>query len=246
MSEFRADLSDCSRGLDAGAYVLHALEGTEARDYAIHLEGCRYCRAEVHDLRAVVDTLPIAASPLPAPPAMKGRLMAVVNAEAELLRAAGPEADRARVASKPLRRWLPSFALRPAFVGALACGLLGLGVLGGILVEGSGTATPETRTVVAQAAGTAKAKLVVTDGKAQLRVTGAPSLSQGRVYQVWFDRGDGQQRPTHTLFNVRSDGRANVAIDESVKGVKQVLVTEEKSGGSLAPSSSPVISANLA
>jgi hypothetical protein len=243
MSEFRDD-SGCARGVDAGAYVLHALESAEARDYAAHVEDCVHCRSEVHELRAVVDTLPIATSQLAAPPELKGRLMAVVNAEAELLRAVGAQADRVRPAPKPRRRWLPSLALRPAFAGALAVGLLGVGVVGGILVEGN--SSPASRTVVAQAAGTAKAKLVVSNDRAKLQVTGAPSLSQGRVYQVWFDRGDGQMRPTHTLFNVRPDGRANVPIDESVKGVRKILVTEEKSGGSLAPSSSPVISATLA
>ncbi|MBA2348132.1 MAG: anti-sigma factor [Solirubrobacterales bacterium] len=246
MSRFRADFSECPRGLDAGAYVLSALASQEAADYAAHLEECGNCRSEVYDLRAVVDTLPIAAPQSAAPPALKGRLMAIVNAEAELLRAAGPEADAAPASRASRRRWLPSFSMpmRPAFVGALACGLLGVGVVGGIAVESTGG--PETRTVVAQTTGKAKAQLEVTGDKASLRVTGAPSLKEGRIYQVWFDRGDGQKRPTHTLFNVRSDGRATVAIDESVEGVAQILVTEEDSGGSLAPSSDPVISADLA
>ncbi len=245
MSQFRADFSECPRGLDAGAFVLNALSSDESVEYTAHVAGCGHCRAEVHDLQLVVDTLPIAAPQSVAPPALKGRLMAVVNAEAELLRAAGPVAGAAP-APRSRRRFLPSFSvpMRPAFAGALACGLLGLGVVGGIVVENSGG--PQTRTVLAQTPGPARAQLEVTGDKASLQVTGARSLKEGRIYQVWFDRGDGQKRPTHTLFNVRSDGRANVAIDESVKGVKQILVTEEDSGGSLAPSSKPVISADLA
>jgi hypothetical protein len=42
---------------------------------------------------------------------------------------------------------------------------------------------------------------------------------------------------------VRSDGRARVAIEESVAGVERILVTEEPTGGSLAPSGGPVITA---
>lgn len=245
MSHHDADSPACPRGLDAGAYVLNALSSEEAGEYAAHVEGCDHCRAEIHDLQLVVDTLPIAAPQSAAPPALKGRLMAVVNAEAELLRAAGPQADAAR-APRRRRRFLPSFSMpmRPAFAGALACVLLGLGVISGIAVESSGE--PETRTVVAQTIGRAQAQLEVTGEKASLKVTGAPSLKEGRIYQVWFDKGDGQKRPTHTLFNVRSDGRATVAIDGSVKDVKQILVTEEKSGGSLAPSTKPFISADLA
>ena len=245
MSQDHTDASACPHGLDAGAYVLDALSSEEAVAYAAHVEGCGPCRAEVHGLQLVVDTLPIAAPQSSAPPALKGRLMAIVNAEAELLRATGPQADVAPV-NRPRRRFLPAFTMpmRPAFAGALACALIGLGVIGGIAVESSGG--PQTRTVVAQSTGKTQAKLEITDGKAKLRVTGAPSLEEGRIYQVWFDRGDGQKRPTHTLFTVRPDGRANPTIDEPVAGVKQILVTEEKSGGSLAPSSPPVISADLA
>lgn len=247
MSQFPANHSECPRGIDAGAYVLGALTADEAGDFGEHLAGCTHCHSEVQELRLVVDTLPIAATQIAAPPALKGRLMAVVNAEAELLRAAGPEADRVVDAPKRRRRWLPSFAnpLRPAFVWAIACALLAVGVIGGIALDSSGG--PDTRTVNAQTTGGAKAKIVLTGGKkAELQVTGARSLKAGRVYQVWFVRGDRQKRPTRTSFNVPPDGRTNVAIDGSVKGVKRVLVTEEPGPGSLAPSSPPIISADLA
>jgi hypothetical protein len=62
---------------------------------------------------------------------------------------------------------------------------------------------------------------------------------------VWFVKADGKPQPTHTLFNVRDDGRANVQIDESVDGVKQIMVSAEPSGGSTAPTTKPVITAQL-
>jgi hypothetical protein len=42
---------------------------------------------------------------------------------------------------------------------------------------------------------------------------------------------------------VRSDGRARVDIDEPVTGVRQIMVTAEPDGGSVQPTSKPVISA---
>lgn len=248
MSHFHARMSDCPRGIDAGAYVLEALTSEEGRAYAAHLPECDHCRLEVEDLRLVVDTLPIAAPQASPPAALKSRIMAVVNAESELLHAAGSEADRAPAAAAKARRrrWLPAFSpsLRPAFAGALACVLLAMGVVGGIAVQGK-DAGPQTRTLAAWAKGPAQAQLKVTGDNASLEVTDMPSLSAGRVYQVWFDRGDGQLRPTHTLFNVRSDGRAKVAIEEPVRGVKKILVTAEPSGGALAPSpGGPVITAS--
>lgn len=251
MSQFRSDLSDCSHGIDAGAYVLRALSPDECRSYVEHLAHCGHCRAEVQQLSLIVDTLPIAAPQTTPPAALKRRIMSVVEAESELLLAAGPDADRvARAKAKaPRRRWLPGpFAspIRPAFAGALACALLGLGVVGGLLVQGA--AGPETQTLRAWAKGPADARLIQTGDRASLELTDMPSLSKGQVYQVWFDRGDGQLKPTHTLFNVRSDdGHARVAIEESVAGVERILVTAEKSGGSLAPSpAGPVITASPA
>lgn len=101
MSESRAVPSGCHRGIDAGAYVLRALSDEESRFYVTHLAECDHCRAEVDDLRLVVDTLPIAAPQTPPPAALRRRIMAVVDAESELLLAAGPAADRL---SAPRRR----------------------------------------------------------------------------------------------------------------------------------------------
>jgi len=247
MSQFRAEFSPCPRGIDAGAYVLNALDPDERRSFTEHIETCGHCHHEIDDLRLVVDTLPIAVAQATPPVALKSRIMAVVNAESELLRAAGPAADRGRVAKAPRRLRLPAiFAnpLRPAFAGLLACALLSLGVVGGLVLQGTGE--PNTRTLAAWAKGPAEARLTVTGENASLQLTGMKSPPRGQVYQVWLDRGDGQLHPTHTLFNVRSDGRAKVAIDESVAGVERILVTAEPSGGSLAPSSDPVITATPA
>jgi hypothetical protein len=62
---------------------------------------------------------------------------------------------------------------------------------------------------------------------------------------VWLVKGKGRPRPTHTLFTVRSDGRARVEIMESLKGADQVLVTAEPSGGSSQPTSAPIVGARL-
>lgn len=245
---------DCPLGIDTGAYVLWALPEDEFADFAAHLSTCGHCRFEVDQLRHAVDALPMAATPVVPSAALKSRIMAVVNAEAELLHAAGPEADRAPAAPRPRRRWLPAFSspLGPAFAGALACALLALGVVGGLAIQdegGGGVVAPQTRTLDAAVTGAAvgaDAKLAVTGTQASLRLSRMPSLSRGRVYQVWFQDDAGQIRPSRTLFNVRSDGRATVAIEESVKDVRRVLVTEEDSGGAKRPTTTPVLAADLA
>ena len=241
------DLPECPQCLEVGAYALHALPDEDARAFVAHLTACATCRGELAELRTVVDSLPLTVPQIAPPPALRGRIMAVVDAESELLRAAGSQADRpAAPRARPRWRGLLTTSIRPAWAGALACGLLALGVAFGVLGS-QGPDAPVSRSIPAWAKGTATAKLDVTGDQAALELTHLPSLSQGRVYQVWFDHGDGQLRPTHTLFNVRSDGRAKVAIDESVRGVKKILVTAEPSGGSMAPSpAGPVVTAALA
>ena len=72
-----------------------------------------------------------------------------------------------------------------------------------------------------------------------------PAPPEGRVYQVWLKRDGAAPEPTHTLFNVRSDGRAIVRITEPVDDADQLLVTAEPSGGSIVPTSNPILKAQL-
>ncbi len=241
--------SDCDHADDAGAYVLSALSEQEHDAYTAHLETCADCRAEVEQLQIVADQLPMAAPQLVPSPDVRNRLMAIVESEAELLRAAGPEADRAVPAPGTMRLrdrvWWPSWAVSPGFAAGLATVLLLVGVGAGLLVSG-GDSTGPVRTVQANVtAPGARATVALQDGRATLNVENLPAAPSGRVYQVWLMR-DGKPEPTHTLFTVRPDGRAAVKIDEKVDGVEQILVTAEPTGGSTIPTSSPILDATLA
>jgi hypothetical protein len=229
----------CERGLDAGAFVLRALPDDEQRAFAAHVATCPHCSAEVEQLQLVVDTLPVAAPQVAPPPELKGRLMAIVESEAQLLRAAAPDPLPARRRRRP-----PALRMPPVAAFAAACVVLAVGVVAGAILRDEDA---RTRTTAAQVAGVrgASAALVVRGDRASLRVAGLPRPGRGRVYQVWLQRG-GAPQPTHTLFDVRPDGRAVVQISESMRGVRRVLVTAEPSGGSQVPSSAPIIVASPA
>lgn len=245
------NLPECDHALDAGAYLLSALPPEDHRQFAAHLESCHACRHEVEHLQVVVDTLPIAAPQLAPPPELKDRIMRIVDAEAELLRATGPEADRVpatptkKRASWASGRWASGLFLRPVAAGALASVLIAVGVAGGVLL--SGDSSPSTRSVTAQvAASGATATVSVRGGQAALHVVKLPAAPAGKVYQVWITRkGSATPVPTHTLFNVRTDGSAVVPIEESVKNVDRILVTDEPDGGSSSPTGTQLISASL-
>jgi anti-sigma factor RsiW len=238
----------CSHRDDAGPWVLGALDEADTRDYGAHLETCAECRAEVAALQPVADVLPMAAPQELPPPALKDRIMAVVEAEASLLRAAGPEADRPPVAARDRDRsgffgWIGR--LRPVPVAILASVLIALGVAGGVLLSGGGDDV--TTHPGFGPRGTQVALHVPSgdSGHAELDLRGMPAAPTGRIYQVWLVTGKDKPRPTHTLFSVPADGRARVEISEPLKGTDQVLITAEPPGGSAQPTSAPLAGAKL-
>lgn len=230
-----------------GAYLLGALPSEERDGFETHLAGCPECRAEVEHLGSAVDAL--AASPIQYEPApeLKGRILAVVRAAAELLLAAGARADvpapAPRVAETGRRRW---WSLRPPMALAGAVAVLALGLVAGSLLT-SGGDSPGTRTVVAEV-GTVggSAHLELDDDRVQLVAAGLPHPGRNRVYQVWLKRPGQDPQPTHALFTTGRDGSAAVRVPDSLEGVEAVLVTREPEGGSKVPSEAPVITAPLA
>lgn len=237
----------CPHRDDAGPWVLDALADDDARAYAAHLETCSECRGEVAALQPVADVLPMAAPQEVPPPALKDRIMAVVESEASLLRAAGPEADRPQAQTAPASSRRRAFGwlgrLRPVPAAVLATVLIALGVAGGVLVSGGGD---DVTTLQGFGPDGAQVALRVdADDHGQLDLRNMPAAPDGRVYQVWLVTGKDKPRPTHALFSVAADGRARVEIPESLRGTDQVLVTAEPPGGSPQPTSTPLAGATL-
>lgn len=236
-----------------GAYLLEALPESERVGYEHHLQACTACQEEVEGLRVALDALPASVEQLAPPSELKGRIMAVVAAEAQLLEAAaGPRADLPEASAarerEPLRRRLRLRlpALRPAFALACAAALLVVGGLGGVLLDdGENGASEASRTVAAAVArGDATAKLVIARDSSRLEVAGLDKPPEGRVFQVWTQRPGGKPVPSSALFVPRADGSASVSVPGSLAGVEEVLVTDEPVGGSDAPTRTPFLSAN--
>lgn len=222
--------NDCRHREDAAAYVLGALEHDEHERFREHLASCARCRAEVAELQPVVDELPVSAPATTAPKEMRARILATVRSEAELLGAAGAGADRA---PEPVSVWRrPRFA----FAGA---GTLALAALVAVLIAISGGSSKLVVRPGTAPAG-ATASLRQRDGHAELIVKRMPPPALGRIYEVWLKRDTGEPRPTNALFSVTNHGSGAVDVP-NLHGVKEVLVTSEPAGGSLHPTSAPVI-----
>lgn len=243
-------MNGCEHRETVASYVLGALPEDEHERFATHLATCEECQTSVAELQVAADALPLAAVQLVPPPELKDRIMAVVRSEAQLQRAADTRGEApAPAPAEPRRPWWkrPLLAVRPLPAAAAAAVLIALGVVGGVLLSGG----EDTRTVRGKveiaSAPNARASLELSDDATKLSVRNMPPPPSGKVYQVWLKRPNRDPAPTTALFRVDANGSADVEIQRGrLKGVDQVLVTAEPDGGSMKPTSDPVIVASTA
>ena len=234
-----------------GAYLLGALEAGESERFEAHVAECPRCRDDIAELRVAADALPVSVPVVTPPPALKGRIMGIVNSEADLLAAAGrrtdePETARAGAAERRRRsggRLFRGWSMRPGVALACALALIAGGGLAGVLLSGG----DDVRTVVAQTRSPdADVRLEIHEDSSMLVAKNMPAPPRGRIYQVWLKRPGKDPEPTSVLWSTRGDGSAEVAVPGSLEGVEAVLVTDEPPGGSEVPSKPPVITAATA
>ncbi len=224
---------DC--GGDAAAYVLGALDRSEAEDFRRHLNSCVVCRDEVAALGYAVDALAVAVPEQPVPTGLRRRVM----------RGTGRHPTQAE--RPPRRRWPAvlsgSFVPRPALAGGVLAAVM-LAIVGAFeLSPGGSDGTRLIRAAVTRVPG--NARVVVTRGRAELIVTHLPPPPAGRIYELWIKRGRQAPTPTDALFSVTASGAAEVGVPGNVRGVGTIMVTQEPSGGSLVPTHAPLIVAHL-
>ncbi|MHB8691612.1 MAG: anti-sigma factor [Solirubrobacteraceae bacterium] len=214
---------DC--GLDIAAYALGALEPAEADELSTHLAQCAVCRDELAAFEQVAAVLPLSVAQQRPPGRLRRRVLADVRADA-----------RAHARAN-VRAAVPALGLACAAVLA-ATGVIATGTLDG----------GPSRKVYPGAvyASTGSARVVVSDGQAQLIVHHLPQPQPGHIYEVWLQRSaSGKPQPTSALFGVTSRGDGDIGVPGGVAHVQRVLVTQEPAGGSPVPTSSPVIIATL-
>jgi anti-sigma-K factor RskA len=216
-------------GADVAAYALGALPEDDTRRFEEHLETCELCRTDLAALRPVVDALPGAAEPLRPPPALKRKIMSVVEAEAR---------DRQR-AERPERRGWFAWRPVPALVAAAALLLAGVGI--GVAVLNDGTEEIRGQCI----RGCDSVAMTVDEGHGTLKVEGMDQPPAGRIYQVWTQRFGEDPKPTDALFTVDKDGSASVDVPGDTTGVDQVLVSDEPRGGSVAPTTAPYFAVKM-
>lgn len=239
---------------DLAAYLLDALEPAEKRALDDHLAGCETCTERLRWMAPAIDVLPATVVPRQPPPALKSRLMDVVQRESAMIESAGDpdRAARQERADGSSRLRLPrlgSLSLRPALAAVGVVLLLAAGVVG-YAVHDSGPSGTSQQVYAAKADkpdSIAWGKLQVEGDAGSLHVANLPVSNKGEVYQAWIqDTGSagGAIHPS-SVFVVAGDGSGDVAIPHGLSNARRVMVTREPKGGSEHPSENPLLTAEM-
>ncbi len=219
----------------AAAFLLGALADDERDQFQRHLAGCRRCQEMVDGLGPTVDVLTLAV-PVAVPSAdLRRRVMHAIGVADQ------PQPTPRRRLPGPL---LARPRLASAFAGLLVVVGLAIGFGIGASTSGGPTAAA-SRSVAARVdqsrAPGAQAALAIQDGQITLIAHHLPPPPPGRIYEVWLALPGRAPAPTSTLFSVRSDGSADVGVPATARHGLQVLVTDERAGGSNVPTRQPII-----
>jgi len=214
------------------AYALDALDTEDARRYESHLAHCARCQGELAELSEATGALAYA-SEAPMPSAdLRERIL-----------------DRARAERPnvvPLRpRWL-----RPVIAAAAvaACAAIGLGLwavsLSGKLDRTDAALAAHERVAQILAdPGSHKISfsrgtlVVAPDGRGALVLSKLADPGSDRTYEAWVADG-GSPQPAGLFAGGTT---ITVPLDQPVRDGATVMVTEEKAGGTEAPSQAPFL-----
>ncbi|MGH3342153.1 MAG: anti-sigma factor [Carbonactinosporaceae bacterium] len=224
-----------------GAYAANALPDDERLLFEQHIAQCAACAQEVRELRETLTRLGTAAAEPPQPEFKRG-----VLAEVATVRQLPPD-----IARPPAPRgWLPRLTLVAAAVLALVA--LGLGALSAQLADradraerlassvGEVLAAPDARTVHATTpSGGAGTVVAARSQEAAVLVTeGLPDVPRSRTYQLWLIGPQGA-RPAGLLPG--EGPRSGPVLVRGLGDAERIGLTEEPSGGSRQPTSTPVL-----
>jgi anti-sigma factor RsiW len=221
------------------AYALDALDADERRDYEAHLARCERCRDELAGMTEAATALAYAVdSPAP-PPDLRGRILARARAE--------------RPNVVPLRpRWaLPAAASAVvAVAAAIALAIWAVSLSDKLDSTRSARANQERAAAIlaSQSAhgyliGNRGRLVVTTNGDAALVLSRLRPARSGKTYEAWVAE-NGKPLPAGTFD--AGHGVTTFALDRTVPSGATVMVTQEKDGGTDAPTQAPFITVKTA
>jgi anti-sigma-K factor RskA len=254
------------RHLLAGAYALGSLSGKEKADFEAYLADSEEARAEVAALSDTAVRLALATEPVTPSPQLKESLMAAIRTTPQLSAVEpAPAAEHASIA-EPVEVILPAspaqrkvqarWFARPVTILVAAAAALALFAGGNLL----GQASTNTTAVQAQAASLVELSAASDVQRASSTVAGGgqatliwsldlrrsavlidnlPVLPAGKTYQLWYIDAAGAK--SAGTFESSDGGMTWHVLDGKMSGGDTVGVTVEPDGGSVQPTTKPIV-----
>ena len=211
------------------AYAADGLEPGEHVDVASHLAECRNHDAELAELRQTFAGLASAAAP---PPSLRASLLEAFNREAGAGVPRAPEPAILMPAS-PRTRLAPAAWLGYALAAALLVLAAGLGAWGASRGDGG----EEIQVITTEdAGGSLRLTYLPQQGLGVIDVE-LPAVAEGQAYQAW--RLDDSGKPVS--LGILPAGRGRIALDGDLRGATALALSVEPAGGSVAPTSDPIL-----
>jgi anti-sigma-K factor RskA len=213
-----------------GAYALDALPGELSADVTAHLATCSK-HPEVAELRSVAGALAFAAPEAQPSDALKTRLL-------EALREESAPADVAPRHIGILGR-LKALVRQRAVPYALAGGLV-IALIALVITNLGGEDRPNRAAIALTGENDAGAVVYeLEDGIIVLDAAGLKPLDAAHTYQLWSIASG--QPSSLGLIGTAPDGEALAVVRVNIKDIDSLAVTVEPAGGSIAPTTDPVL-----
>lgn len=252
---------------DLALYAMASLRGEELTEVSAHLQSCAECREELKAIASDLSSLGLSVDQQPVPERARQRFMDNIHADVLSESATQVEPTVLPFAKKPARMsWVPW-----AIAAALAVGAAGLGVKVNTLREQlreqsllAAKSTEEnvhSQRVLNLLMAPSAQRATLTATKTPLEPTGhaiyvadrgellfqgnnLKSLPEGKAYELWVIPANGSAPIPAGVFRPDKSGDASVVMPPLPPGIpaKAFAVTIERTEGSSAPTSTPVLS----
>ncbi|HUZ52251.1 MAG TPA: anti-sigma factor [Streptosporangiaceae bacterium] len=238
----------------AGAFVLDAVSDTERASFSAHVAGCAECRADVSELHEAAARLGTAEAVRPRPELRELTIQAAYQTS-QLAPVTGKRTNDhgTRRPARPGR--LHRLRAVPAVIGTAAALAIAAGIaVGTHYADQQGQRSLRQARMVSEVlnapdavmrtapVSTGGMAIVVTSRHEHMGVFiahGLPALPRARSYEVWLMGPHGEQ--SAGLLTVRAKGMAGPVVLGPMSPGDMVGLTVEPAGGSLRPTSAPVV-----
>lgn len=242
-----------------GSYALDAVQGEELAEFERHLSHCPSCPAEVRGLRETAARLALATAERP-PAAMRGRVLALAERTRQLppLTDERPARRETSQARRTRRVWIPRLSVAVAALSVAAAVLFGVGQsntqdqlnsirsqLASAEAHNHGItavlAASDAHLVTSHTSRGGAVTAIVSPSQAKLVVltSGLPALPPSKVYELWL-LGKSVAKPSGLLSKPEKGQTTPVLASGLVRGY-QLGVTVEPAGGTLTPTTTPIL-----